>query len=63
MDTPPLEQVIYHENAVLELLGVERKHLDALRLKKKLPCIWLNSRRRIYLAGDLLAWLQELRQK
>ena len=59
----PLEQLIYHESALLELLGIERKHLDVLRLRKHLPCIYLNARRRIYLAGDLLAWLQELRQR
>lgn len=57
----PLETEIYHEQAVLDLLGIERKHLDALRNKKHLPCIWLNARRRIYLASDLLEWLQELR--
>ena len=59
-ENAPLETIIYHEQAVLDLLGIERRHLDALRLKKHLPTVWLNSRRRIYLAGDLLEWLQGL---
>ena len=59
----PLEQLIYHEGALLELLGIERAHLDALRLRKRLPCVYLNARRRIYLAGDLWEWLQELRHE
>lgn len=62
MEQQPLEHLIYHEDAVLELLGVERRHLDALRIKKKLPYVSLNARRRVYLAEDLIVWLRALRQ-
>jgi hypothetical protein len=55
----PLEQLIYSEAAMLELLGIDKKTLDALRLDKGFPFVRLTTRSRVYLSDKVLAWLKE----
>ena len=54
----PLENLVYSEPAMLELLGIGRETLDTLRLEKGLPFVRLTSRARIYLADEVLGWLK-----
>ena len=55
----PLEQLVYSEAAMLELLGVDKGTLDDLRREKGLPFVRLTTRARVYLADDVLAWLKQ----
>jgi len=55
----PLEQVVYSEAAVLELLGVDKKTLDGLRRERGFPTVRLTARTRVYLANEILAWLKD----
>lgn len=55
----PLEQTVYSEAAMLELLGVDKKTLDDLRREKGLPFVRLTARARVYLADEVLGWLKE----
>ena len=54
-----LEAKVYSEGAMLELLGIDRKALDALRYDKDFPTVKLSARARVYLADEVLAWLKE----
>ena len=54
----PLEHLVYSEQALLEVLGIEKRVLDGLRLDKGLPFIRLNDRNRVYLADGVLDWLR-----
>jgi len=56
----PLEQLVYSEAAMLELLGIDKKTLDDLRREKGLPFIGLTTRARVYLADEVLSWLKQL---
>jgi predicted DNA-binding transcriptional regulator AlpA len=55
----PLEQEVYSEAAVLELLGIDRKTLDDLRRERGFPAVRLTARARVYLADEVLGWLKE----
>lgn len=55
----PLEQLIYSEVAMLELLGIDKRTLDDLRREKGFPFVRLTARARVYLADEVLAWLKE----
>ena len=55
----PLEQVAYSEEAMLELLGIDKKTLDDLRREKGLPFVRLTARARVYLADEVLDWLKK----
>jgi len=55
----PLEQLVYSEVAMLELLGIDKKTLDDLRREKGFPFVRLTTRARVYLADEVLAWLKE----
>ena len=55
----PLEQLVYSEAAMLELLGIDKETLDDLRREKGFPFVRLTARARIYLADEVLAWLKE----
>lgn len=50
---------MYSEEAMLELLGVDRKTLDDLRREKGFPAVRLIARVRVYLADEVLAWLKQ----
>lgn len=54
-----LAQEIWNEDAVMTLLGISRQQLDYLRLEKNFPVVYLGQRVRIYLAGDILAYIQK----
>ena len=55
----PLEQIVYSEAAMLELLGIDKKTLDDLRREKGFPAVRLTTRARVYLADEILAWLKK----
>jgi predicted DNA-binding transcriptional regulator AlpA len=54
----PLEQLVYSEAAMLELLGIDKKTLDDLRREKDFPFVRLTTRVRVYLADEVLTWLK-----
>lgn len=54
----PLEQLVYSEAAMLELLGVDKNTLDDLRREKGFPTVRLTTKARVYLADEALAWLK-----
>jgi len=60
LDNQPLEQQIWNEQAMMELLGVTRKQLDYLRLEKGFPCVHLGQRTRIYLANEVLDFVKQV---
>lgn len=55
----PLEQLVYSEVAMLELLGIDKQTLDDLRREKGFPFVRLTTRARVYLADEVLEWLKE----
>lgn len=57
----PLEQLVYSEDALCELLGIDKKVLDTLRRDKDFPTVRLTRRSRVYLASDVLEWLEKHR--
>ena len=56
-----LEQKVWSEQNLLELLGIERRTLDNLRNAKGFPFIRLTNKSRVYLANDVLDWLESRR--
>lgn len=54
-----LEQEIYSEEAILELLGITKKQLDYLRLEKDFPTVYLGKRVRVYLADQVLEYVKK----
>jgi len=54
----PLDQLVYSEAAMLELLGIDKKTLDDLRREKGFPFVRLTARARVYLANEVLDWLK-----
>lgn len=58
MENQTLEQQIWNEQAIMELLGVNRNQLDRLRYEKGFPCVHLGQRIRVYLASEVLDFLK-----
>ena len=54
-----LSELVISEVDLLETLNIEFKQLNVLRLQKGLPYIRLNSRTRVYLVEETVAWLKE----
>jgi hypothetical protein len=54
----PLEHLVYSESALLEVLGISKEVLDTLRREKGFPCVYLDQRHRVYLAKQVLEWLE-----
>ena len=54
-----LEQQIWSEQSIMELLGIDRKQLDYLRREKGFPCVRLGQRIRVYLAADILDFVKQ----
>jgi hypothetical protein len=54
----PLEHLVYSEEALLEVLAINKGVLDSLRLDKDFPFIRLDVRHRVYLSGDVQDWLK-----
>ena len=52
-----LEKVVWSEEALLELLNIDRGTLDRLRRDEGLPVVRLTTRKRVYLASQVVAWL------
>ena len=52
-----LEQQIWSEASLLELLGVEKRTLDNLRNQKGFPFVSLSRKARVYIAGDVSEWV------
>ena len=59
MEIPYLNEAVYSEEDMLELLSIVRSTLDTLRLEKGFPFIRLTRIKRIYLAKDVLNWLEK----
>ena len=55
----PLEQLVYSETVMLELLGIDKQTLDDLRREKGFPFVRLTTRSRVYLADEVLGWLKK----
>ena len=59
METQYLNEAVYSEEDILELLGINRGTLDTLRLEKGFPFFRLTRVKRVYLAKDVLNWLEK----
>ena len=55
-----LEDLILNEADLAAVLSVDIKRLAYLRKEKGLPCIYLTSRLRVYLAIKVYEWLTKL---
>lgn len=54
-----LEEAVLSEADLLELLGIDKGTLDDLRREKSFPVVRLTTRTRVYLAKDILGWLEQ----
>ncbi len=54
-----LEEAVLSEADLLELLGIDKGTLDDLRREKSFPVVRLTTRTRVYLAKDVLGWLEQ----
>lgn len=54
-----LEEAVLSEADLLELLGIDKSTLDDLRREKGFPAVRLTARTRVYLAKDVLGWLEQ----
>ena len=54
-----LEDLVYSEAAMLELLGIQKRTLDYLRLEKGFPFVRLALTCRVYRAADVMAWIDK----
>lgn len=54
-----LEEAVLSEADLLELLGIDKRTLDDLRREKDFPAVRLTARTRVYLAKDVLGWLEQ----
>ncbi|MFC2024420.1 helix-turn-helix transcriptional regulator [Chloroflexota bacterium] len=59
MENQPLEQQVWNEQAIMELLGINRKQMDNLRREKGFPCVHLGQRTRVYLANEVLDFIKQ----
>ena len=63
MDNQTLAEQVWNEQQIMELLGVNRKQLDHLRLEKGFPCVRLGRTVRVYLANEVLAFVKEVAKR
>lgn len=56
-----LEDIVISEPRLCEILGIDKKTLDALRRDRSFPTVRLTSRARVYLCRDVLEWLEKSR--
>ena len=54
-----LEDAVYDQETVLKLLGVDKGTLDQLRREAGFPFVRLTRLKRVYLAKDVLSWLEQ----
>jgi|GEM_PF-3119059 len=55
----PIEEEVWQEDDILNLLGVNSGMLRALRDELQFPYVRLRKTRRVYLASSVLAWLKK----
>ena len=55
----PLEQLVYSDEDLCRVLGIDKGTLDDLRREKDFPFVRLTTRARVYLADEVLAWLKK----
>ena len=58
-----LAEQIWNEQQIMELLGINRKQLDYLRLEKGFPCVRLGKTVRVYLATETLAFVKGIAER
>ena len=56
----PMEQQVWNEQAIIELLCVNRNQLDRLRYEKDFPGVHLRQRTRVYQANEGLDFPKSL---
>ena len=54
-----LENAVYDEETMLKLLGADKGTLDQLRREAGFPFVRLTRVKRVYLAKDVLGWLEQ----
>ena len=59
LEPQKLEDAVYDEETILKLLGVDKKTLDELRREEGFPFVRLTRLKRVYLAKDVLGWLEQ----
>ena len=59
MESQTLEETVYNEEDILNLLDITPNTLDNLRREKSFPFVRLTRVKRIYLAKDVLKWIEE----
>lgn len=57
----PIEEVIYSEAQLCEILGLNKKQLAHYRSTKKLPFLKVSTTQRFYLGADVMDWLYSRR--
>ena len=58
MENQPLEQQIWSEQTIMEVLGLTRKQLDYLRREKDFPSVPLTRSVRVYLIEEVLEFVK-----
>ena len=58
-DPQRLEDAVLSEADLLELLGINKQTPDGLRREKDFPAVRLIPKSRVYLAKDVLSWLEK----
>lgn len=59
MESQLLEDAVYTEKDILNLLAITQDTLDVLRREKGFPFVRLTRVNRVYLAKDVLKWIEE----
>lgn len=63
MDNQTLAEQVWNEQQIMELLGVNKKQLDYLRLEKGFPCVRLGKTIRVYLADEVLNFCKGIAER
>ena len=63
MDNQTLAEQVWNEQQIMELLGVNRKQLDHLRLEKGFPYVRLGRTIRVYLAAEALDYCKGIAER
>ena len=53
-----LQEMVWKEAELCELLGIKKETLDGLRREKSFPVVRLTTLKRVYLASEVLKWLE-----
>jgi predicted DNA-binding transcriptional regulator AlpA len=61
-DSLNFKDLVLSEVELLEKLNIEQPALDRLRREKDFPYIRLNSKCRVYLAAEVLDWLNQYKK-